>query len=164
MVKRCIGIDVGSSYLCAVQVLRMGKTFCIEKIFDTQARRDTDSASNTLKALVSKHGFDRRAAVAISVPNDAVFFRGLETDSVGLEQVRGRGYSALDYDFPMEPDEIVAQPCSCHQMTDRKYSILTAAVARESLRQTRDILLGARMHPDLIGAAVVKLCCSRLWD
>ncbi|MBL7189573.1 MAG: hypothetical protein ISS70_24860 [Phycisphaerae bacterium] len=157
MVKRCIGIDVGSSHLCAVQVLRIGKTFCIEKIFDTQARRGTDSASDTLKALVSKHGFDRRAAVAISVPNDAVFFRGLETDSVGLEQVRGRGYSALDHDFPIEADEIVAQPCSYHRMTDQKYSILTAAVSRESLRQTREILLGARMHPDLIGAAVFSI-------
>ena len=157
MVKRCIGIDVGSSYLCAVQVLRIGKAFCIEKIFDTQARRSTDSASDTLKALVSKHGFDRRAAVAISMPNDAVFFRGLETDSAGLEQVRGRGYSALDYDFPMEADEIVAQPCSYYQRTDKKYSILTAAVARESLRRTQDILLGARMHPDLIGASVFSI-------
>ena len=157
MVKRCIGIDVGSSYLCAVQVLRIGKTFCIEKIFDTQARRGTDSASDTLKTLFSKHGFDRRAAVAISMPNDAVFFRCLETDSVGLEQVRGRGYSALDYDFPMEADEIVAQPCSYHQRTDKKYSILTAAVARESLRRTQDILLGARMHPDLIGAPVFSI-------
>ena len=157
MVKRCIGIDVGSSYLCAVQVLRIGKTFCIEKIFDTQARRGTDSASDTLKTLFSKHGFDRRAAVAISMPNDAVFFRCLETDSVGLEQVRGRGYSALDYDFPIEADEIIAQPCSYHQRADKKYSILTAAVARESLRRTQDILLGARMHPDLIGAPVFSI-------
>jgi len=157
MVKRCIGIDVGSSYLCAVQVLRIGKAFCIEKIFDTQARRGTDSASDTLKALVSKHGFDRRAAVAISMPNDAVFFRGLETDSVGLEQVRGRGYCGLDHDFPIEADEIVAQPCSYHQSTDQRYSILTAVVARESLRQRREILLRARMHPHLIGAAVFSI-------
>ena len=157
MAKRCIGIDVGSSYLCAVQVLRIGKAFCIEKIFDTQARRDTDSASDTLRALVSKKGFDRRAAVAISMPNDAVYFRGVETDAAGLEQVRGSGYCALEHDFPIETDEIIAQPCSYHQKTDQRYSVLTAAVARESLRKRREILLKARLNPDLIGAAVFSL-------
>jgi len=70
MVKRCIGIEVGPSHLCAVQLLRIGKAFCIEKVFDTQTRRGTDSASETVKALVSKHGFDRRAAVAISMPSE----------------------------------------------------------------------------------------------
>lgn len=157
MVKRCIGIDVGSSYLCAVQVLRIGRAFCIEKVFDTKARRGTDSASDTLKALVSKHGFDRRAAVAISMPNDAVFFRSLETDSVGLERVRASGYSVFDYDFPIEADEMVAQPCSYYQVTDQKYSILTVAVAKESLRETRDIVLGARMHPNFIGTTVFSV-------
>ncbi|UCE49674.1 MAG: hypothetical protein JSW47_05910 [Phycisphaerales bacterium] len=157
MVKRCIGIEVGPSYLCAVQVLRIGRAFCIEKVFDTQARRDTDSASEMLKALVSKHGFDRRAAVAISMPNDAVFFRSLETDAVGLEQVRDLRYSMFDYDFPIEADEIVAQPFSYRQTSDQRYSILTAAVARQSLREARDIVVGARMQPNFIGSTVFSI-------
>ena len=157
MVKRCIGIDVGSSYLCAVQIMRIGKDFCIEKAFDTQARRDTDSPSDILKTLVGKYGFDRRAAVAISVPNNTVFFRNLETDSVGFEQTAGRSSSALEYDFPIEPDEIVAQPCSYRQVDGEKDCLLTAAVAKESLHETRDILLQARMQPDFIGAAVFAI-------
>lgn len=157
MVKRSIGIDVGSSHLCAVQVLRIGKAFCIERVFDTQARRGTDSPSDTLKTLVNKHGFDRRAAVAISLPNDAVFFRSLETDSIGLERIREAGYSVFDYDFPLEADEMVVQPCSYRQVADQRYSILTAAVAKESLRRTRAIVDGARMHPSLIGATVFSV-------
>jgi len=157
MVKRCIGIDVGYSYLCAVQIMRIGKAFCIEKAFDTQARRDTDSTSDIIKKLVGKYGFDRRAAVAISVPNNTVFFRNLETDSVGFEQTTGHSSSALEYDFPIEPDEIVAQPCSYRQVDGEKDCLLTAAVAKESLHETRDILLRSKMQPDLIGAAVFAI-------
>jgi len=157
MVKRCIGIDVGPSYLCAVQVLRIGKAFCVEKVFDTQARRDTDSASETLRTLVGKHGFDRRAAVSISLPGDAVFFRSVETDSAGLEQVREAGYSVFENDFPIEADELVALPCSYRQTADDKYCILTAAASRQSLREMRDIVLGARMQPSMIGAPVFSI-------
>lgn len=157
MVKRCIGIDVGSSYLCAVQILRIGKAFCIEKVLNAQAQQGTDSPSDTLRTLVRKYGFNRRAAVAISVPNDAVFFRTLQTDSVGLEQIRRSGSLALEYDFPIEPDEIVVQPCSSRQVSDEKYSVLTAAVARESLHETRDILLRAKLRPDLIEATVFAI-------
>jgi len=157
MVKRCIGIDVGSSYLCAVQVLRIGRAFCIEKVFDKQARRDTDDASNTLKALVNKYGFDRRATVAISMPSDSVFFRSLETDSIGLERVRASDHAVFDHDFPIETDQMLTQPCSYYKVTDQKYSILTAGVARDSVRQTREIVLGARMRPNFIGTTVFSV-------
>jgi Tfp pilus assembly PilM family ATPase len=137
--------------------MRIGNDFCIEKAFDTQARRDTDSPSDILKTLVGKYGFDRRAAVAISVPNNTVFFRNLEADSVGSEQTAGRSSSALEYDFPIEPNEIVAQPCSYRQVDGEKDYLLTAVVAKESLHETRDILLQARMQPDFIGAAVFAI-------
>ncbi len=153
MIKRSIGINAGSSYLCAVQISRMEEGFCIEKIFNTQTRQSTDIQSDTLKSLFDKYGFDRRAAVAISLPNDAVFFRSLETNLAGLEQIRGAGSAALEYDFPIETEEIVAQPCSYHKLSDEKYSVLTAAVARESLRDTLNTLHEAKIHPDLVEAA-----------
>ena len=89
MVKRCIGIDIGSSCLRAVQVSRAGKGFHIEKVFSLQTRRGSDSAPEILRSLTSKYGFDRRADVAVSMPSDAVFFRNLETDFAGLEHIRG---------------------------------------------------------------------------
>jgi hypothetical protein len=93
----------------------------------------------------------------ISLPSDAVFFRSVETDSAGLEQVREAGYSIFDNDFPIEADEIVAQPCSYRGLADQKYSILTAAVAKESLRRTREIVAGARMQPRLIETTVFSI-------
>ena len=155
--KRAIGIDIGSTRLCAVQIVRIGKAFCIEKVFETQIRRSTDSPSNIVKSMMSKYGFSRRAAVAISVPNEAVFFRRLETDYAGLDQIRASGPFALEYDFPLDPNETVGQICSHRRITAEKYSVLTAAVAKESLQDTFDILLGAKMRPDLIDTAAFAI-------
>ena len=157
MVKRCIGIDVGSSYLCAVQVSRVGEQFHIEKIFSTQTRRSTDLPQDVLKTLINRHGFDRRADVAVSMPYDAVFFRNLETDSAGTEQVCERDRSALEHNFPIQPDEIVIQVCSCRPLPGEKYSVLTAAVTRESLRERLGISMAAKVRPNLVEAAIFAI-------
>ncbi len=154
MVKRCIGIDIGSFYLCAVQIMRTDEEFCIEKLFTTQIRRSTDSPEEMLRPLFSRHGFDRRADVAISMPHDAVFFRNLETDSAGLEQIRERNLSALEHNFPVVADEIVAQAYSEHPLPDGKYSVLTAASARASLRERINIFAEAKIRPCLAEAAI----------
>jgi len=157
MVKRCIGIDIGSSYLRAVQIVRTGDELCIEKVFSAQTRRSKDSPPEILRRLSSKHGFDRRADVAISMPHDAVFFRNLETDSAGLEQIRQRNSSVLEHNFPIQPDEIVAQAHSYRRLPDEKYSVLTAAVTRASLHERLSILAGAKMHPNLVEAAIFAI-------
>ena len=157
MVKRCIGIDIGSSHLRAVQVSHTEDEFCIEKVFSTQTRRSTDSMPDILKSLISKYGFDRRADVVISMPCNAVFFRNLETDSVGAERIRGLDSSALEHNFPVQPNEIVAEVCSYRQLPGEKYSVLTAAVARESLHERLNILARAKMHPHLIDAAIFAI-------
>jgi Tfp pilus assembly PilM family ATPase/Tfp pilus assembly protein PilN len=154
MVKRCIGIDIGSFYLCAVQIMRTDEEFCIERIFGTQIRRSTDTPEEMLRPLFRRHGFDRRADVAISMPHDAVFFRNLETDSAGLEQIRERNLSALEHNFPVEADKIVAQAYSEHPLTDGKYSVLTAALSRTSLRERINIFAQAKIRPCLAEAAI----------
>ena len=155
--KRGIGIEVGSSHLCAVQMLRIGKAFCIERVFRTQMRRGTDSPSDILQTLASKYGFNRRAAVGISIPNEAVFFRSAETDLAGIEQIRASGSSAMGYDFPIDPDETVTQLYSYHPTTAEKYSVLMTAVARESLRETFEVLLGSKMRLAVIDTAVFAI-------
>jgi len=157
MVKRCIGIDIGFSYLRAVQIMRTEDELCIEKVFSTQTRRSKDSPLEILRRLSSKHGFDHRANVAISMPNDAVFYRNLETDVAGLEQIRQVPKSALEHNIPIEPDQIVAQACSHRQLPDDKYSVLTAAVSKTSLRERLNILAGAKMQPNLVETAIFAI-------
>ncbi|MHC4543166.1 MAG: pilus assembly protein PilM [Planctomycetota bacterium] len=157
MVKRCIGIDIGFSYLRAVQIMRTEDELCIEKIFSTQTRRSKDSPLEILRRLSSKHGFDRRSDVAISMPHDAVFFRNLETDFTGLEHIRQAPKSALAHNIPIEQDEIIAQACSHRQLPDDKYSVLTAAVSKTSLRERLNILAGAKIHPNLVETAIFAI-------
>jgi len=157
MIKRCIGIDIGSSHLRAVQLARVEQELHIEKIFSTQIRRNTDSPPDILKSLISRHGFDSRAAIATSVPQDAVFFRNLETDFAGLEQIRQHDSTALEHDFPLPAEKTVTQMYSYRQLPDGRFSVLTAAVSKEPLRQRRNLLAEAKMHPDLAETAIFAI-------
>jgi Tfp pilus assembly PilM family ATPase len=157
MVKRCIGIDIGPSHLHAIQVVRTDEKFHIERVFTTAMRRATDLPSAILRTLISQHGFDRRANVAISMPYDAVFFRNLGTDAVGLEQISSHNPSVLENDFPIRADEIVARICSHHQLPDERHCILAAAVSKTSLQERLDILSEAKIHPVLVDAAIFAI-------
>ncbi len=154
MAKRCIGIDISSSYLRAVQIVRTGEELRVERAFSAPIRRSTDILPGMLRSLLNQHGFDRRAEAAVSLPCNAVYFRHVETDFAGLEQIRQGDSSALQPDFPIEPDEIITQVYSHHQLPDEKYSVLTAALHTESLRQRLSVLAEARIHPSLVEAAI----------
>jgi len=157
MIKRCIGIDIGFSYLRAVQIVRTEDELCIEKLFSAQTRRSKDSPQEILRSLTNKHGFDRRADVAVSMPHEAVFYRNLETDFAGLEQIRRLPKSALENNIPIQIDEIVAQECSRRELPNEKYSVLTAAVSKKSLRERLNILAGAKIQPNLVEAAIFAI-------
>jgi Tfp pilus assembly PilM family ATPase len=154
MAKRCIGIDISSSYLRAVQIVRTGEEFRVERVFSAPIRRSTDVLPDTLESLTSQHGFDRRAEAAVSLPHGAVFFRHVETDFAGLEQVRQGDSSALQPNFPIEPEEIVTQVYSHRRLPDGEYSVLTAALNTESLRQRLSVLAEANMSLNLVEAPV----------
>ena len=157
MSKRCIGIDIGFSYLRAVQITRTGEELCVEKVFGAKTRRSIDSPQEIIRALCGKHGFDRRSDVAISMPNDAVFYRSLETDYTELEQIRQTPMSALEHNIPIESEEIVAQVCSQRRLPDDKCSVLTAAVSKTSLQERLNILAGTKMRPNLIETAIFAI-------
>ena len=157
MAKRCIGIDIGFSYLRAVQIARTGEELSVENVFGTQTRRSKDSPQEILRALCAKHGFDHRADVAISMPNDAVFYRNLETDIEALEQIHQIPKTALEHNIPIEADEIVAQTCSHRQLPDEKCLVLTAAVSKASLQERLNILTGAKMQPNLVETTIFAI-------
>ena len=154
MAKRCIGIDISPSYLRAAQIVRTGQEFRAERVFSTPIRRSTDLLPEILKSLVSQHGFDRRAEVAVSLPHSGIFFRRVETDFAGLERIRRGDSSALQPDFPIEPDDTVTQVYSYRQLADGRYSVLTAALHNESLQQRLSVLAEVRMHLNLVEAPI----------
>jgi Tfp pilus assembly PilM family ATPase len=157
MAKRCIGIDIGSSHLQAVQLLQTDGQMHLERAFSVQMRRSTDSPPEILKTLIKQQGFDRRADVAISMPNDAVFFRSFESNSASAKKTRGLNKFTLEHNFPIQPDEIIAQECSSRQLSGEKHSVLIAAVTRASLRERLNLFTGTGMHPKLAEAAILAV-------
>ncbi|MCU0913391.1 MAG: hypothetical protein MUC88_02375 [Planctomycetes bacterium] len=157
MPKRCIGIDIGRTHVCAAQVLRTADGFRLEKAFAMQTRRSTDSLSAILHALTSRHGFDRRAAVAVSLPQHAFFFADLETDAKGLERIRAGDLTALHDRFPIPADDLVAQICAVLPMEKGSHSMLIAATSRQSLSESVQSLSQGRIKPVCLDTPIAAL-------
>jgi Tfp pilus assembly PilM family ATPase len=147
MPKRCIGIDIGRIHLCAAQVARTAEGFRLEKAFVMPTRRSADSVPALLRSLVNEHGFDRRAEVAIALPQPAFFFADIETGAGGLAKVRSMDTAGLKDYFPIPADDLVAQVCSPLHTEGGKSSVLVAAVARGQVREGLQPLSEARIKP-----------------
>jgi len=154
MPKRAIGIDIGSSYLRAVQLSRTNGNFHVEKVFSTQTRRSTDRLPDILSSLTTKYGFDRRALVATSLPHNSIFFRSLECDSAALDRLRSDSSAALQHSFPIPPDEIISGVCSYRRLQEGNYALLAAAADRQSLCERLDCFSQANLQPDLVDAPI----------
>jgi len=154
MVKRCIGIDISSGCLRAAQLVGTPEGFRIEKIFSTATRRASDSMPDILRSLFGRHGFDKSAEVAVSIPHDTIFFRNMQTDSSSPDQLHTCDPIALAYSFPIPAENLVAQACSSYELSEGKYSVLTAAVNKASLDEVRQLLAKAHIRYRLVEAPV----------
>jgi Tfp pilus assembly PilM family ATPase/Tfp pilus assembly protein PilN len=154
MVKRCIGIDISSHHLHAVQMSRNGGEFVIEKVFSAQTRRSTDHPAQILRSLFNQQGFDHRAEIVISLSHDAVFFRNIQLRSDELEQIRLRGSSILDYHFPISPDDCFTQIFTCQKATEEKFSVLTAAVSKGTIRERLNLFSEAKITVKLLDTTI----------
>ncbi|MHC4744045.1 MAG: PilN domain-containing protein [Planctomycetota bacterium] len=160
MINRSIGIDIGSDYLRAAQIVGVSQEFRVEKFFSTATRRASDSVPDILRSLFGRHGFDKHAEVAVSMPHDAVFFRNIRTDSAGLDRLRRCDSAALPNSFPIPTEDIVAQVCSYYELSEGEYSVLTAAVNRESFDDVRRTLAKAHIRYGFVAAPVFGMLAA----
>jgi Tfp pilus assembly PilM family ATPase len=160
MAKRCIGIDIGQSYLRAVQIVNTAGRFNIEKVFYRQMRRASDTPDNILKMLTSDYGFDRRADIAVAMPQEAVFYKKLETDKQGLVSLQNSEFSLLENNFPIVSDELVIRMYSHVSKEQDRFSVLTAAVSKHSLRERIDALSHGKLKAVLLDSAIFAIHTS----
>jgi len=160
MAKRCIGIDIGQSYLRAVQIVNTAGRFNVEKVFYRQMRRASDTPERILRMLTADYGFDRRADVAVAVPQEAVFFKKIETDKQGLANLRKSVFSLLENNFPIAPEELVIRIYSHVSKEGGRLSVLTAAVSKQSLRERIDCLSNAKLKAGLLDSAIFAIHSS----
>ena len=169
MVKRCVGIDIGSTYISAIQMVRSAELIVVEKTFKTQMRRRTDSPVLHLKQLFSKYGFDPHAKIAISMPDDKVFFHKLESgrreqdnreqqtlagsDEMNYSAAQTADKSALEQDFPVPADQLVLQFTPDRKNAVSRHAVL-AATTKTSIHEMLDMAAEASVYPDMVEAAV----------
>jgi len=154
MPKRCIGIDIGRVHVCAAQVARTAEGLRLEKAFAMQTRRSTDSLPAVLHSLTNEHGFDRRADVAIALPQQVFFFADIETDAAGLEKIRALDTTGLKDYFPIPADDIIAQVCSILRMEGGKSSVLVAASSRGQLHEGLRPLSEVKIKPTCLDTPI----------
>jgi Tfp pilus assembly PilM family ATPase/Tfp pilus assembly protein PilN len=157
MLKRCIGIDLGRTHVCAAQVGRTAAGFRLERAFAAQTRRSSDSLAAILHSLTQEQGFDRHAPVAVALPHQAFFFADIETDTAGWEKIRAADAGALKDYFPLPAEEIVAQVCSVLPMEGDKSSVLVAASSRAALREELQALAEAHLKPVCLDTPVTAV-------
>ncbi len=154
MVKKSIGIDIGRSHLRAVQIERTQDGLRIEKIFGIQTRRSTDSPVDILRSLTAEHGFDRHAEVAISLPDQAIFFADVEVSNGTLGELEKGNISSLRDYFPIPAEEAIVQVCSARKQAKDKNSVLVAATSNELLQQELDLLHMEKIEPTLVDTPI----------
>jgi len=154
MAKKSIGIDIGRSHLRAVQMVRTPDGFQIEKTFGIQTRRRTDSPVNILRALTTKHGFDRRADVAVCLPHHAVFFADAEVNGAALQRLQAGDTALLKDNFPIAADKAMLQICSTRQLAEDRYSVLVAATSSDLLAEELGLLGEGKLRPTLVETPV----------
>jgi Tfp pilus assembly protein PilN len=157
MAKKCIGIDLGRSYVRAVQMTRTPEGLVIEKTFGMQTRRSTDSLRQILQALVAKHGFDRRADVAVSLPCHAVSFAEVQTDAAGLQTLRAGETLRLRDDLPIAAEDAVIRVCSARPLPKGGYGVLVAAASAETVREQLQLFSNAKLCPTIVDAPLVAM-------
>lgn len=140
--------------MSAVQISYTDQQVRIERVFSEKIGEAENEIPNTLRDLINKHDFDRRAAIAIALPDDAIFFRSIKAESVDDNQVDLISQSALEHSFPIQPDNIIAQICPHSQSDGATTSVLVAAAKRDSLYDTLNTLKIAKMHPTRVEAKI----------
>lgn len=155
MIKRCIGIDVGRTYVRAVQMARTPEGLVIEKAFGMQTRRSTDSVPKILLSLAAEHGFDRRADVAVSMPSQAVSFVEIQADEAGLQAIQAGETLTLRNDLPIPVEDAVIQVCSTRTLPKGKCSVLVAATSGESICQQLESLAEGNIRPAAVDTAIL---------
>lgn len=155
MPKRCIGIDIGRVHVRATQMARTSEGLHLEKTFETQTRRSTDSLATILRSLTQEHGFDPRADVAVSLPHHAFFFADVQTDAAGLAALQAGDASCLRNCFPIPAEDAIAQVCTAGTSADGRKSLLVAAISCDQIHEHLASLQEAGLKPGRVDAPMI---------
>ncbi len=150
MIKRSIGIDIGPAHFCAVQLCRTDERFAVEKVYTAKTRRSTDSPRSILRTLMAEGDFDSWAEIAVSIPNENVLFRNVDSSPTSA----GQASPASLCDLPVGADEVMTQMYPREHLVGGNGRHILVAVDRAALHHRLDLLAEADLHPGLADADI----------
>ena len=156
MNSRSIGIDIGPGCVRAVQVARTRRGLVIERVHTADAPAP-DAAVHVLRELVVRHGFSRRARIAVAMPYGAVCFRAVHTDVRAPQQARQAIRFQIEDDVPMPFDELVVDLCS---PIPGEGDVLAGAISRADLHGRLKMLADAGLPCQLVDAIPCTLLAA----
>ena len=158
MPKRCIGINISASFIRAVQMTGSGGNLKLEKSFASTRSPSHDDPVAALKSLTARHGFDKRAAVALNLDPRKTFYANIETLPAKTAQAIAVRDIRQD-DFPLAADEIItaAIPNRRRSLHEKEESMLVTAAGKKSLHRRFNLAQQANLNCQSIDAPVFAL-------
>ena len=164
MARRAIGIDIDSTRIYAVQLLRSRGKLRLERAHtqtigsgDTSKEAIALRTAEALKSLMREGNFRRNIPVSVAMPHGSVLFQNLETDLPGLDHVRRVLCFELEDDFPLPVDDLVVDICADRVLPDGRKCLLVGAASRTALRERVGALTAASIECEVadVGACAV---------
>ena len=157
MAKRFIGIDINASKMHAVQLVRVGDRYRMEKTYTSPIRRGSDTPPEIFLSLTKKHGFDRRAPVAVSMPHNDIFYRNTSAAVADADGNKNDAKLPTTNEFPIPDRELVTIVCPPGDSGGSIKSSMTTATTQNSLNRRMDMLRKGRLRCELIDAPAYAL-------
>jgi len=154
--SRSIGIDIGADCVRAVQVARTRRGLVVERAY-AAAATSPDVVVHVLRELTARHGFSRRARIAVAMPHGAVCFRAVHTDIHAWQQARQAVRFQIEDDVPVPFDELVVDLCG--PVSDDG-DVLAAAISRTDLRCRLKAIADAGLPCHLVDAIPCALLAA----
>jgi hypothetical protein len=152
MSRRFVGIEIGASRLCGVQILRSRGAWSVERAAEQAlppgalSQDSGETLRDAFTALISNGGFRAGAPATVSMPPGSVFFQSLDTDLDKLEDVRRVMAFETEGDFPFQPGDAVLEIGAVRKLPDRRQCILVGAVSRRGLERIERAIRQARIE------------------
>ncbi len=156
MFDNIISIDIGASSVKLIKARRNIKNFeitvaLIEEINQDEAQTDYTSALKKSVTALSARENLTESSVIISIPSDLVFFRNINFPFSDMSKIREAIPFEAEENIPYPPDRIIMDFQPLPQSGTEGRSVILAAINKDILNGTLDILAESGIYPVFAG-------------
>lgn len=160
-----IGIDLGTQYVKAVQLSKVGTSARVERTalvdlgLDPSEEKRTESTIRALRSVSS--AFDAKNAILVAaLPGEDTFIRYLRFPKMPPEELRSSIELEADQNLPYDLMELSIDSVVLEEMTEREETImkvLLVAAKKEVIEQTLELFRTVGLLPNVLGVTTLAI-------